>query len=180
MSRNVFNQFGRAALITGISGIAASRAIAQAGVTRRLETTSPPTLVQAPGPPERRYGSPLLISGQIVVGTLAAAGAGLMSWAAYDHPYGPDRRVKGDEGYTPNANTAYAVGSFAGAVVATHLIGRLDGSKGNLLGTIVGAAIPSIPLFFGRHEPYLPLIGIVLVAPAQAIGATLGEQLSRP
>jgi hypothetical protein len=159
------------------ASLVGSQTQAQAGVTRRVSPLQAPS-ISLEGT-QKRYGHPLLITGQIVGGAVAAAGAGFLAWGMYENPNGPDRRVKGDEGYTPNANTAYALGSFAGAVVATHLIGRLDGSKGNLLGTVIGAAIPSIPLLFGRDEPYLPLIGIVLVAPAQGIAATLGEQLSR-
>ena len=34
-------------------------------------------------------------------------------------------------------------------------------------------------LALGRHEPYLPIIGLVLGAPAQAVGATVGYQLTR-
>jgi hypothetical protein len=153
--------------------------LAQAGVTRRAAAGEPTTPLPSAQAKQPTYGSPLLITGQIIGGTLAAAGGGFMAWAVYDHPNGPDRRVKGDAGYTPNANTAYALGSFASAVVATHLIGRIDGSRGNLLGTAIGAAIPTIPLLLGRDEPYLPLLGIVFAAPAQAIGGMLGDQLTR-
>ena len=140
-----------------------------------------PTANHAPSAPSgtARYGSPWLITGQIITGSLAAAGGGFLAWATYDHPNGPDRRVKGDAGYTPNANTAYALGSFAGAVAATHLVGRIDGSRGNLLGTAIGAAIPTIPLLFARHDPYLPIYGVILAAPAQALGGMLGDQLTR-
>src|SRR5437868_6447731 len=150
---------GKRSLVGALcSALFASHAIAQAGVTRSVAAFTPlePTRQIAA---ERRYGSPWLIGGQLVGGALAAAGAGFLAWGAYENPNGTDRRVKGDEGYTPNANTAYAIGSYAGVVAATHLIGRLDGSRGNLLGTALGAAIPSLPLFFGRNEPYLPLIG---------------------
>jgi hypothetical protein len=154
-------------------------ALAQSGVIRRAAAPAPSGLLPIEQANQSTHASPLVISGQIIGGTLAAAGGGFMAWAVYDHPNGPDRRVKGDAGYTPNANTAYALGSFASAVVATHLVGRLDGSRGNLLGTVIGAAIPTIPLFFGRHEPYLPIYGILFAAPAQAIGGMLGDQLTR-
>jgi hypothetical protein len=164
-----------------IAGVFASHAAAQAGVTRRHESLSAGSL--APFSLERgeqsRRVSPWVVVGQLVGGTLAAGGAGLLAWSKYDDPYGPTRRVQGDEGYTPNANTAYAIGSFAGVVTATQLIGRTDGSHGGFLGAVLGAAIPTIPLLFGRDEPYLPLIGIVIVAPLQAIGATIGDQSTR-
>ncbi len=119
------------------------------------------------------------IAAQLAGSLLAAGVAGFTAWTLVDDPEGSDRRVKGDAGYTPNANTAYAVGSFVGSVVAAYWIGRGDGSRGSFAATALGAAIATIPLALGRHEPYLPIIGLVLGAPAQAIGATLGYQLTR-
>jgi hypothetical protein len=119
------------------------------------------------------------IAVQIIGGALAAGALGFASWQLVDNPEGPDRRVKGDAGYTPNANTAFAVGSFVGSLAATYLIGRGDGSRGSFAATALGAAIPTIPIALGRHEPYLPLFGLVIGAPLQAIGATLGYQLTR-
>jgi hypothetical protein len=104
---------------------------------------------------------------------------GFLAWKALDDPEGSDRRVKGDAGYTPNANTAFAVGSYLGSAVATHMIGRGDGSRGSFAATALGAAIATIPIALGRHQPYLPLIGLVFGAPLQAIGGTLGYQLTR-
>jgi hypothetical protein len=164
---------------TLLLALSTSPLIAQAGVTRRAIALDPTALARNAQPVQGRYGSPLLIAGQIVAGSLSAAGAGFLSWAAYNHPNGADRRVRGDAGYTPNANTAYALGSFAGAVAATHLVGRIDGSRGNLLGTVIGAAIPTIPLFLGRDDPYLPIYGVLFAAPAQALGGMLGDQLTR-
>ena len=119
------------------------------------------------------------IAAQLVGSALAAGAAGFLAWQLLDDPEGADRRVKGDAGYTPNANSAYAAGSFVGSVVAAYLIGRGDGSRGSLGATALGAGLATIPLALGRDEPYLPLIGLVLGAPAQAIGATLGYQLTR-
>jgi hypothetical protein len=119
------------------------------------------------------------IAAQIGGGAIAAGLLGFAAWAVLDNPEGADRRVEGDAGYTPNANTAFAVGSFIGSTVAVYLIGRGDGSRGSFAATAVGAALATIPMALGRHEPYLPLIGLVLGAPLQAIGATLGYQLTR-
>ena len=119
------------------------------------------------------------IAGQIVGSLLAAAIVGWTAWAVVDNPEGSDRRVKGDAGYTPNANTAYAVGSFVGSTVAAYLIGRGDGSRGSLGATALGAGIPSIALAFGRHEPYLQAFGVLFGAPLQAVGATIGYQRTR-
>jgi hypothetical protein len=124
-------------------------------------------------------GSNTRIAGQIAGSLLAAGLFGFAAWAALDNPEGSDRRVKGDAGYTPNANTAYAAGSFAGSVAAAYVIGRGDGSRGSVAATALGAALATIPLALARHEPYLPLLGLVFGAPAQALGATLGYQLTR-
>jgi hypothetical protein len=119
------------------------------------------------------------IAAQIVGGALAAGLLGMVAWTLLDDPEGADRRVKGDAGYTPNANSAYAAASFVGSVVTVYWVGRGDGSRGSLAATVVGAGLATIPLALGRHEPYLPIIGLVLGAPAQALGATLGYQLTR-
>jgi MFS family permease len=119
------------------------------------------------------------IAAQIGGSALAAAVLGFVAWQLLDDPDGSDRRVKGDAGYTPNANTAFAVGSFVGSAVAGYWIGRGDGSRGSLAATALGAALATIPLAVGRHEPYLPIIGIVFGAPLQGVGATLGYQLTR-
>ena len=119
------------------------------------------------------------IAAQLAGSALAAGAAGFLAWQLLDDPEGSDRRVKGDAGYTPNANSAYAAASFIGSVAAAYLIGRGDGSRGSLGATALGAGLATIPLALGRHEPYLPIIGLVLGAPAQAIGATLGYQLTR-
>ena len=119
------------------------------------------------------------IASQILVGAVAAAAAGFTVWSLVDNPEGSDRRVKGDAGYTPNANTAYAVGSFVASTLGTYFVGRGDGSRASFGATALGAAIASVPIALGRHEPYLPIVGIVFGAPLQAIGATIGYQLTR-
>jgi hypothetical protein len=102
----------------------------------------------------------------------ALAGAwigGILAWQAFDDPEGPDRKVKGDAGYTPNANTAFAIGSWLGATtVAIAVAPRSAGCRA--WATALGTAVPTIPLLFGREEPYLPLLGVLFVAPLQALG----------
>jgi hypothetical protein len=118
-------------------------------------------------------------AGQISGGFLGASVVGLAAWSICDDPEGSDRRVKGDAGYTPNANTAYAIGSFVGSTLLVHLIGQGDGSRSSVLSTAIGSGLASIPLFLGRNEPYLPVLGVFLAAPLQAIGATIGYQRAR-
>jgi len=122
-------------------------------------------------PPECRRSAVRTV-GQFLAGVGGSWVVGLAAFKMFDDPGGPDRRVKGDEGYTPNANTAYAIGSLVGAVAGVYLSGPRPTQCGSLLRTTIGAAVPSIPLFFGRDEPYTPLFGVVLAAPAQSLFAT--------
>ena len=111
---------------------------------------------------------------QIGAGVLGAWIGGMGSWAAIDDIDAPDRRVKGDAGYQPNANTAYAIGSWAGSTLGVYGAGRLLKPRcGSLIATAVGAGLPSLFLAFGRHEPYLPIIGVIVAAPFQAIGGAV-------
>jgi hypothetical protein len=119
------------------------------------------------------------MTGQVVGGALAAAALGFGLWTLVDDPEGSDRKVKGDAGYTPNANTAYAIGSFVGAVAAVQLIGQGDGSRSSIARTAIGASIATIPMLFMREEPYLPILGILFGAPLQAAGATWGYRSGR-
>jgi hypothetical protein len=143
---------------------------------------APSALTQSEAPPNYRAMERAArgrIAMQVLVGVGAAAAVGLVAWSMVDDPEGAGRRVKGDAGYTPNANTAYAVGSFVGTALATYMVGRGDGSRASFGATALGAAIASIPIALGRHEPYLPLFGIVLGAPLQALGGTIGYQSTR-
>jgi hypothetical protein len=118
-------------------------------------------------------------AGQIAGGIRGASVVGLVAWHHWDDPYGPGRRVKGDAGYTPEANTAYAVGSCVGSTLLVYWIGRSDGSRGSFWVTALGTGLASIPLFLGRQEPYLPILGITLGAPVQALGGLIGYQSTR-
>ena len=104
---------------------------------------------------------------------------GIAAFAYYDDPDGPDRRVKGDEGYTPRANAAFAIGSFAGATLASYLVGGSDGSHGSLFATALGAGIGTIPAALAYNEPYAPFLGGLVGAPLQGIGARIGYQKTR-
>jgi hypothetical protein len=111
------------------------------------------------------------VLGQLMTGVLGVWIGGLGAYIVVDRLDKSGREVKGDAGYSPNANTAYAIGSWAGSTVLTYLGGpRGCGSLGR---TAIGTGIPSAFLLLGRHEPYLPLLGVVLYAPLQAAGGTL-------
>jgi len=111
------------------------------------------------------------IVGQLASGVIGAWIGGIVPFAMIDDPLAPDRRVKGDNGYQPNANTAFAIGSWVGSTLGTFLAGPRG--CGSFARTALGTGIPSAVLLLGRDEPYLPLIGVVLIAPLQAIGGTL-------
>lgn len=116
---------------------------------------------------------------QLAIGTLAAMAVGIGAFAYYDDPNGPGRRVKGDAGYTPKANAAFAIGSFAGATLASYLVGRSDGSHGSFLATALGAGIGTIPVALAWNEPYAPFLGVLIGAPLQGVGARIGYQRTR-
>ncbi len=118
-----------------------------------------------------------LIATQTVGGAFGAWIGALLAYKAFDNP--ADRRTKGDESYSPNTNTAYALGSFVGSTAAVHLIGRSDGSRAPLMGTMIGTGIVTVPLLTLRQDPYMPLIGFLFGAPLQGLFGTAGYQLSR-
>jgi hypothetical protein len=117
------------------------------------------------------------IVGQSLAGLAGAWVGGVGMWTLFDRDDDPNRRVKGDAGYVPNANTAFAAGSWVGATLGVYAAGNRRRQCGRLLSTAVGALVPSIPLFFGRDEPYLPVIGVVIVAPLQSIGGLIGYRV---
>lgn len=124
---------------------------------------------QQPGDHCKR--SAVQVGVQVLAGTVGAWAGGLGAWKVFDDPGGPDRRVDGDAGYTPNANTAFAVGSWVGSTAGVYLAGSRRRECGSVLGTALGTGVASIPLFLGRHNGYLPILGVTLGAPFQA---TLG------
>lgn len=127
----------------------------------------------------REQASPRTRRRQLALGALAAMAVGIAAFACYDDPQGPGRRVKGDEGYTPKANVALAIGSFAGATLSSYLVGRSDGSHGSLLATALGAGIGTIPDALAYNDPYAPYVGVLIGAPLQALGARIGYQHTR-
>ena len=110
---------------------------------------------------------------QLLAGTVGAWVGGVGAWKAFDRPEGADRRVDGDAGYTPNANTAFAVGSWVGSTAGVYLGGDRRKACGNLAATALGTGVASVPLFLGRHNGYLPILGVVFGAQFQAVAGTV-------
>jgi hypothetical protein len=121
---------------------------------------------------ERERVSTRRTIGQLAAGVAGAWVAGFLAWETLDDPEGGDRRVKGDAGYTPNANTAFAIGSWVGSTLGVWAAGPRRDAR-TLGFTAIGTGVPSLVLLAGRHEPYLPVLGILFGAPVQAVGGTI-------
>lgn len=141
-----------------------------------VEAPSGPALVaggvpQAPQRDRSRSGRILL---QFLASSAGAAGTGLAAYFVFEDV--GTRRVKGDEGYTRAGNVAYLTGSFTGATLGAHLVGRGMGGRSPLWATAAGAFVGTLPLLVaaGVDEPYLPLMGIALGWIPQGAFATIG------
>ena len=106
-------------------------------------------------------------SDQIVAGWMGSVLGGFLAWRVFDEPDGKHSAVHNGWGYTPRALTALAVGSHVGTTTAVWARGRAIGSKGSLLFTAVGAALPTIPLLKKSDDPLLMLKVVALWAPLQ-------------
>ncbi len=113
------------------------------------------------------------------IGALGQAGAGLLgAWfggiSAYTAVNEWDsfrQRSNGDDPYKPDANTAYAIGSWAGSTALIFFTGKPRcGSFGR---TALGTGIPSVLLLFGRYEAYLPILGVILAPVQAAVGTAM-------
>jgi hypothetical protein len=104
---------------------------------------------------------------QIVAGWMGSVLGGFLAWRLFDEPDGQHSAVHNGWGYTPRALTALAVGSHVGTTTAVWARGRAIGSKGSLLFTAVGAALPTIPLLKKSDDPLLMLKVVALWAPLQ-------------
>lgn len=145
-----------------------------------LRPAAGPPIVYALGDATvRGPASPRTRGLQIAAGALGALVVGIPAFGRYDRVDAPDRRVKGDEGYTRKANVALAIGSFVGATTFSYIVGRSDGSHGSLLATALGAGIATIPSALAYDEPYAIVLGVLIVAPLQGLGAEIGYQHTR-
>jgi len=134
----------------------------------------PPFVIAAPLPQNAAISckrSKVDIMGQLATGILGAWIGGAAAYAAVYELDPSEMRVRGDAGYKPNANTAFAIGSWAGSTALVFVAGRR--ACGSLGRTALGTGIPSAVLLFGRHEGYLPILGALFIAPLQSLGGTL-------
>ena len=104
---------------------------------------------------------------QIVAGWMGSVLGGFLAWRLFDEPDGQHSKVHNGWGYTPRALTALAIGSHVGTTAGVWARGRAIGSKGSLLFTAVGAALPTIPVFKRSDDPLLMLKVVALWAPLQ-------------
>ena len=113
--------------------------------------------------------------GQWATGVLGAWIGGIVAYAVVDKLDPSEPRYRGDGTYKPNANTAFAIGSWVGSTALIVRAGRRAGRRGcgSFGGAALGAAVPTVVLLLGRHEPLLPLLGALYIAPLQGLGGTL-------
>lgn len=140
---------------------------------------APPASIAVAALPAGEQASSRTTRRQLAIGALGAIAVGIAAYAYYDDPAAPGRRFNGDEGYTPKANAAFAIGSFAGATLASYLVGRSDGSHGSFLATALGAAVGTIPVALAYNSSHAPVVGVVISAPLQSLGARIGYQHTR-
>lgn len=114
---------------------------------------------------------------QIVAGWMGSVLGGFLAWRLFDEPDGQHSKVYNGWGYTPRALTALAIGSHIGTTAGVWTRGRANGSRGSLLFTAVGAALPTIPVFKRSDDPLLMLKVVALWAPLQGYMGYTGYRI---
>ena len=171
--RSMFRSLISLSVVLGIS-TADAQELTPHAMTRPHRSQPSEKNVQALGSP------PSATVEQFALGSIAALVAGYGLFVAFDNPEGADRRVKGDEGFTPNANTAFVVGSYLGAAGGVSWTGRRRSHRGTWAGALLGGAVVALPVaFLTRNEPMMPPLGFLIVAPLHALATTVGYQVSR-
>lgn len=108
---------------------------------------------------------------QAAAGVLGAWIGGIASYQAVNEWDSFPQRSNGDDPYKPDANTAFAIGSWAGSTTLIFFSG--ESGCGSFGRTALGTAIPSALLLLGRYQPYLPLFGVLLAPVQAAIGTAM-------
>lgn len=114
---------------------------------------------------------------QIVAGWMGSVLGGFLAWRLFDEPDGQHSKVHNGWGYTPRALTALAVGSHIGTTTGVWARGRAIGSKGSLLFTAVGAALPTLAVLKRSDDPLLMLKVVALWAPLQGYAGYTGYRV---
>lgn len=161
-------------LVIAVVGVAAAREASgqQIGVSTPVSRTVSLSAVNRLQPTAAECKrSKLDFLGQTATGILGSWIVGIGAYAAVEKLDPSGKKVDGDWGYKPNANTAYAIGSWVGSTALVYIAGRRG--CGSLGRTAVGTGIPSVVLLLGRDVGALPLFGSLLIAPLQGIGGAL-------
>jgi hypothetical protein len=104
---------------------------------------------------------------QIIAGWMGSVLGGFIAWRIFDDPDGRHSKVQDGWRYTPRALTALAIGSHIGTTAGVWARGRAIGSRGSLLFTSIGAALPTVPILANRDDPLLMLKVVAAWAPLQ-------------
>lgn len=115
---------------------------------------------------------------QMVAGWMGSVLGGFVAWRLFDEPDGQHAKVKNGWGYTPRALTALAVGSHVGSTVGVWGRGRVIGSKGSILMTAAGAALPTVGILARNEDPLLMLKLVAAWGPLQSWMAYTGYRVS--
>ena len=115
---------------------------------------------------------------QMVAGWMGSVVGGFVAWRLFDEPDGQHAKVKNGWGYTPRALTALAVGSHVGSTLGVWGRGHIIGSKGSLLLTATGAALPTIGILAKNEDPLLMLKLVAAWGPLQSWMAYTGYRVS--
>ena len=138
--------------------------------------------LHAPGQDRSQAPRTATSTGQVVAQLLAGVvGAWAGGYAGYRiaERAADDYTVKGDAGYSPAGNVGYAVGSGLGSALAVYAVGAAGPARGSPVVTAFCAGMGSLALVPLIDDPYMPYFGVLLVAPLQAVAATVGFHASR-
>jgi len=115
---------------------------------------------------------------QMLLGTGAAWLGGAVAYAV-GAGIANDRRVPGDDAYSPAGNWALLFGSVLNGALAVHGVGRAGGVDGSYWAAAAGAALPSLVLLLPRMDECCLVLYGVVSAPVQAASASVAFNLMR-
>lgn len=145
----------------------AQRLAAAASFTTAVPKRLPPTFQAAADPCRRSPGRVLLQLGAGVAGAWIGG-----AWAYEIADEWGVSKPQGDAVLNRAGNNGFIVGSWLGSAGAAYLAGNQPRVCGSLWRTTLGTSLATSFLLLEAGDAYLPLIGVVLVAPLQSIGGT--------